>query len=158
ILALAEFRKESLGSAARKSLAATLGKVFRTDPDAGVHSAAELILRRWAALDELKFPGEPPRSAAEGGRRWYINRVGLTMVEIDGPLEFRMGAPPDDPDRESEEVYHRRQIPRRFAIATQEVTVADFQRFAREKRGRPHLRNIRYSPHADGPQNSVSWY
>jgi formylglycine-generating enzyme required for sulfatase activity len=87
-----------------------------------------------------------------------MNHAGMTMVEIDGPLEFSMGAPPDDPDRESEEVYHRRQIPRRFAIATREVTVADFQRFAREKRGRPHQYNSRFSPHADGPQNSVSWY
>src|SRR5262249_12727109 len=99
-----------------------------------------------------------PRSTEPQGRRWYVNRAGHTMVVVEGPVEFDMGSPPSDPDREDEEIYHRRRIPRSFAIASREVTVGEFQRFAKEARGSPHAYNAKFSPDRDGPQNSVSWY
>ena len=49
---------------------------------------------------------------------------------IEGPVEFRMGSPPTEPDRMHRgEIPHRLLIPRRFAIAAKEVTVEQFQRF-----------------------------
>ena len=51
---------------------------------------------------------------------------------IEGPVEFRMGSPPTEPERFSSEILHRRIIPRRFAIATQEVTVEQYQEFVKE--------------------------
>jgi serine/threonine protein kinase/formylglycine-generating enzyme required for sulfatase activity len=158
ILALAGYRKESLGSSARNELVETLSMLYRDDPDAGVHSAAELLLARWGYHDRLKLAADPARTGETRPRRWYVNRTGHTMVQIDAPVEFAMGSPPDDPDREDEEVYHRRRIDRPFAIATREVTVDQFQKFAAEKRGAPHAYNARFSPGRDTPQNSVSWY
>jgi formylglycine-generating enzyme required for sulfatase activity len=69
-----------------------------------------------------------------------------------------MGSPPSDPDRQHEDVFHRRRIPRRFLIATKEVPVAEFQRYARETLGGPHAYNTKYSPDPDGPQIDVSWF
>jgi formylglycine-generating enzyme required for sulfatase activity len=45
------------------------------------------------------------------------------------PLAFRMGSPDDEQDRESSEVPHYRHIPRSIAVATKEVTIAQFKRF-----------------------------
>jgi formylglycine-generating enzyme required for sulfatase activity len=52
---------------------------------------------------------------------------------IKGPVEFMMGSPPTEPDRESGEIPHRVVIPRRFAIADREVTVEQYQRFVMAK-------------------------
>ncbi len=32
-----------------------------------------------------------------GGRRWFVNGQGQTFAVIDGPVEFRMGSPPNEP-------------------------------------------------------------
>ena len=34
-----------------------------------------------------------------GDRRWYVNSQGQTFAVIEGPVEFRMGSPPTEPDR-----------------------------------------------------------
>ena len=34
-----------------------------------------------------------------GNRRWYVNSQGQTFAVIEGPVEFRMGSPPTEPDR-----------------------------------------------------------
>ena len=47
ILALAGCPKASLGTEERHSLVEQLQHLFETDRDAGVHSAAELALKRW---------------------------------------------------------------------------------------------------------------
>ena len=36
-----------------------------------------------------------------GDRRWYVNSQGQTFAVIEGPVEFRMGSPPTEPDRDS---------------------------------------------------------
>jgi formylglycine-generating enzyme required for sulfatase activity len=86
---------------------------------------------------------------------------------IEGPVEFRMGSPPTDPDRVArQEIPHRRIIPRRFAVATQEVSVEQFQRFQKQNLGvnalggtdSNDLGTDEYGPDPKGPMNSVSWY
>jgi formylglycine-generating enzyme required for sulfatase activity len=80
------------------------------------------------------------------------------MVLIDGPVTFRMGASPGDPERQEIEVYHHRVIPRRFALAAKEVTVEEFQRYSQAVRGAPHRYRKRLSPHPDGPQVNMTWF
>ena len=60
---------------------------------------------------------------------------------IDGPVEFRMGSPADEPERVGGQRRppRRMAIPRRFAIAATEVTIAQFQRFLKTNT-RPGLR------------------
>ena len=57
-----------------------------------------------------------------------------TFAVIEGPVEFRMGSPPGEPERDADETPHLRLIPRRFAIADKEVTVEQYQRFVKENR------------------------
>ena len=118
IQALAWYPKEALAPGDSSRLVATLTELYRNDPDAGVHSSAQFALRRWGELDRIQLePGQPPRPGEPIRRRWYVNKEGQTMVLIDGPVEFDMGSPPSEPTRGDFEPFHRRLIPRRFAIA-----------------------------------------
>jgi formylglycine-generating enzyme required for sulfatase activity len=162
LLALGEFGAGQLPAAERKALLPALLRLYREHPDPGLHGAAAWLLRQWGqaarlrALDnELASRGRQP---PEGGRRWYVNGQGQTMVIVAGPVEFLMGSPRTEPGREGGvegrvEMRHRRRIGRSFAIAAHEVTVAQFLRFRNE-----HSYNKTYAPSRQHPVNLVSWY
>jgi eukaryotic-like serine/threonine-protein kinase len=159
IQALAAYPKEALTDREREQLVAALTNSYHSDPDAGVHSASELVLKRWFGRDRLVIqPERPPRAREPFQRRWYVNSQGQTMILVEGPVIFEMGSPASDPDHQEEEALHRRRIPRRFAIASNEVTVEEFQRFARAKFQSEHEYNKAYTPGRDGPMNQVSWF
>ncbi len=133
----------------------TLAELYRNSPDAGVHSAAELALRRCGKLDRPST-GQAPRrrdpnaavvrqlvGSGDGRHRWTAR--------------VRHGRAAADPDRDDEEPFHRRRIPRRYAISSKKVTIEEFQRYALEKLGAPHKYKKAHSPDEDGPQVNVSW-
>ena len=94
-----------------------------------------------------------------GNRRWFVNGQGQTFAVIEGPVEFRMGSPPTEPNRDPEEVPRRMDIPRRFAIAAKEVTVEQFQRFTEDRhRLIAPIQSSKYSPGTSGPQIRPDWY
>ena len=41
-----------------------------------------------------------------GERRWFVNGQGQTFAVIDGPVEFRMGSPPTEPERNAARKSH----------------------------------------------------
>ena len=76
-------------------------------------------------------------------------------------MEFRMGSPPTEPNRnETMETARRMLIPRRFAIAAKEVTIEQWQRFERThtQLGWPPIFVKQYSPDPDGPMSGFTWY
>jgi formylglycine-generating enzyme required for sulfatase activity len=163
IVALGEYRDKDLPAALRQALVETLLRWYRDDPDPGVHGAIDWLLRHgkegpsdrkldWGQAKALeKIDQELRRRDPEGKRGWYVNGQQQTLTRIKGPVEFRMGSPHTEPVRHANERPHRQRIERRFAIAAKPVTVAQFQRFVKE---RPEVsRNYlqRYSPAADGP-------
>jgi formylglycine-generating enzyme required for sulfatase activity len=132
ILALGTYGPAAPSPAERQPLVAKLLDLYKNDPDAGIHGAAEWTLRQWqqsANVDEIdaKLTGK-----ARAGGRWYVNGHGQTFALIEGPVEFRMGSPQADTERFGTEMPQRQPIPRRFAIAAKEVTVAQYQEFARK--------------------------
>ena len=159
ILALGRYNLDELSPDKREPLVENLQEVYRNDPDAGVHGAAEWTLRRWKQEETLKkVDAELQRLKDRGNRRWYVNSEGQTFVVIEGPVEFMMGSPITDPDWYSSETLRPQRINRRFAVATKEVIVEQYQRFLKEnpKIARHDLR--RYSPEPTGPMNGVTWY
>jgi eukaryotic-like serine/threonine-protein kinase len=153
IQALAAYPSHELSGGDQATLVATLIDVFHNDADAGVHSAAELLLRRWGreCTGSAAGKGSP-------GARWFVNKAGQTMVRVEGPIEFQMGSAPDDKERETGDIFRRRKIPRAFAISTKEVTIREFEAFTRDTgRASPPYRES-FSPHPDGPQVKLSWY
>ncbi len=162
ILALGTYGPAALSAPEEQALTDRLLNVYRTDPDSGIHGAVEWTLRRWkkearlVAVD-LELQGRPD----PGDRRWYVSPGGQTFSVIDGPVEFSMGSPSSDPERDSSlETPRRAAIPRRYAIATKEVTVAQFQRFLETHReyGMERSTMSRYSPDPDDPWIGATWY
>ena len=86
---------------------AKLLDLYQNDPDAGIHGAAEWTLRQWKQEDKLKAAdAEFIKLKDQGARRWFVNSQGQTFAVIDGPVEFRMGSPPSEPDRDADETPH----------------------------------------------------
>jgi formylglycine-generating enzyme required for sulfatase activity len=89
---------------------------------------------------------------------------------VNGPVEFTMGSPASERGRTPDEVQRRVRIPRSFAIATKETTVAQFTRFLAAN---PDVRAAhaypgdaarmaevmrQFSPDDESPQIAVTWY
>jgi formylglycine-generating enzyme required for sulfatase activity len=159
LLALGEYDPARVPAAERAALAGRLLTRYRDDPDPGLHSAIDWLLRqRWGRGEELarldtelaaRVPGAPP-----AGRGWYVNGEGQTYAVVRGPVAFAMGSPVTEPGRvEGFEPPHRKVIPRTFAVATREVTTAQFLRFRPD-----HKWEKRYSPDPNGTAVAVTWY
>jgi formylglycine-generating enzyme required for sulfatase activity len=125
--------------------------IYRDDPDPGVHSAAEWLLRRWQMTDKLAAIDEEfPKTHSE--RRlgeiktpgWYVNGQGQTFAVIPAPGRFWIGE-----GLERSEV----QIPYAFSIMTKLVTVAEFKKFMPD-----FLHDEQSSPGEDRPIDRVDWY
>jgi formylglycine-generating enzyme required for sulfatase activity len=87
-----------------------------------------------------------------------MNSQGQTFVVIGDRLEFAMGSPEGEHGRRPQELLHIRSIQRRFAIATHEVTVAQFKVFL-ESTGQAHRpAGDARSPDPAGPSNGLTWY
>jgi len=159
ILSLGTYGMEGLSTGEREPLIGKLLDLYRNDPDAGIHGAAEWTLRQWKQQEKLKeLDAELMKVKDWSERRWYVNGQGQTFAVIEGPVEFDMGSPPGEPERQGNEILHRAQIPRRFAIAAKEVTVEQYHQFVKETPEDDHAKNDSYSPDPEGPMNNVSWY
>src|SRR5262249_27894797 len=144
LLSLGEFGLDRLPMAERKNFLPQLVRLYRDDPDPGIHAAAELLLRRWERDPKLKRINEELMTGkVEGQRQWYANRQGQTMVVVPRPEE-----PLIDGGKRQE----RRSINRSYAIASKEVTVAQFERF----RNWDAYRTA--STTGDCPVSHVTWY
>jgi formylglycine-generating enzyme required for sulfatase activity len=114
----------------------------------------------WKQSKELeRIDGELKQRDPDGKRGWYINGQRQTFSVVKEPQPFRMGSPPWEADRiEVNEKPHLRVIGRNFAIATKPLTVAQWQRFVKERPDVPADFVEHFSPEPDGPIVAVSWY
>ena len=134
------------------------------DADPGTHAAIDWLLRtKWDLGRELDSLDRVMAGQAElaAGRNWFVNTEGVTMavVRVAKPLEFEIGSPEDEDGRDSDERIHTVRLDRSFAIATREVTAAQFERFlASEPRGPPPRRCEARPPScADCPVLGIDW-
>jgi formylglycine-generating enzyme required for sulfatase activity len=159
ILALGTYGEDRMSTSDREPLTAKLLDLYRNDPDSGIHGATAWTLRQWGQRERLTaIDAELGKLKDRGDRRWFVNSQGQTFAVIEGAVEFQMGSPPTEPDRNADEIPHRRIIPRGFAIAATEVSVEQYQRFMKQSPGIADLSPNKYSPHASGPMNGPSWY
>jgi formylglycine-generating enzyme required for sulfatase activity len=159
LLSLGEFPADRLSGAGGKQLVAHLLQMYAADPDGGIHSAVEWLLRKWGREDDLKAIQRDLVSREPlGKRRWYVNGEGHTLVSIPGRDVYAMGSPGAEPGRHApNEALWRVQVPRPFAVATREVTAAQFARFLDEN---PGIRDSypRSPPEGDLPATTVTWF
>jgi serine/threonine protein kinase/formylglycine-generating enzyme required for sulfatase activity/tetratricopeptide (TPR) repeat protein len=155
LLALGEIPASAWRQGEREVLAPILQKWYREDPDPGIHGAVGWLLHNWGKDADLRRIDAAMFSKPPAGRqRWYVNSQGQTLVVVPGPVEFSMGSPAGEADRNAlDERLHRRKIPRSFAIGAKEVTVKQFLKF------QPDFAYAKkFSPEPDCPINNVNWY
>jgi formylglycine-generating enzyme required for sulfatase activity len=171
ILSLGEDGGKKFSPDTRKAFLPKLQHLYRTDPDPGLHGAAEWLLRTWHQEAWLKQVNAGWAEAKEErGKRlqsilrllgkdegkspqWYVNGQGQTMVVIPDPVEFVMGSPPTEADRDEDERQQTVRIGRTFALAAKSVTVEQYRQFD-EGYQLPAV----YTRTADLPVVATSWH
>ncbi len=172
ILSLGEFRKEAWPPGKLELLVTNLQKLYQTANDAGIHAAAEWLLRKWQQEAWLKQVNsqwgkdneQREKRLASIGKvlanekekappQWYVNGQGQTLVVIPGPMEFMMGSPLTQKGRQGGEAQHRMRIERTFAMAAKAVTVAEYRRFDPN-----HQLTDGKDPKLSCPVVRTSWY
>lgn len=149
------YRLESLPPSVRTQLVQRLERLLSQDSNAEVHSAVVWLRNAW----KLPLRENPqivaPKSVLHG--MWFRDRSGLTMTVMESG-EFGMGTPDGERERTPAEAFRPMRISRSFALATTEVTVAQFAEFlaAVGRRPRPELKGV--APTSDCPQVLLTWY
>ncbi len=144
LLALGEFDENQLPLPERERLTNQLVELYRDDPDPGVHGAAGWLLRQWGQQERLAETGRAqPTKGPEGPRRWFVNARGQTMVLI----------PRGHFQRGPGEGHTQFRIDHGFAIAAQEVTIAEFRRFRKK-----YINSNNFARTDDCPVHEVTWY
>jgi formylglycine-generating enzyme required for sulfatase activity/tRNA A-37 threonylcarbamoyl transferase component Bud32 len=154
VLALGQASLSAVKTADREALVADLLSIYQNDPDAGVHSACRWLLETGldcnTAVEKIDDSMQGKLDRAQG---WYVGPNRHIFSVFRGPMSFTMGSPPDELSRESDEISYQAQIDHSFAIASTEVTNAQFRRF----RENADI-NTQYSPTDDCPANDISWF
>jgi formylglycine-generating enzyme required for sulfatase activity len=177
LLAIGEYAPQWPPNSERPQKAHEVLECYREDDDAGIHAAAEWLLRQWnqenqvlALLDAwakakphrdllLKAiaaaPPQPAQAAIDPKyspkARWYVNTQGQTLVVIPAQT-FLMGSPATEPGRDEKTESQVPKTVRSFAIAANEVTNEQFRRF------RPAHPPDEKAPRPDSPANLIKWY
>lgn len=128
LMALSEYPRETLVAKIGDDFSRSLGRLLLEDPDPGVHSASEWLLRRFKLTQGGSVAESPVIKRSAEKKRWYVDEEGHTMVIINRPGAFVMGSPNDEADRQEDETQHTRVINYTFAIATKAVAVDQYLR------------------------------
>ncbi len=136
LMALGGYSERAISPLLRDRFKADLMKAFREDPDSGIHSLAEWLLKKWGYEDDIKLMSNRKKKRTQDqvldeDVGYYINSEGHTMIVLKGSVTFEMGSPAGEVGRADDEVKHMREIPRTFAIASRHVAVGQFREIAR---------------------------
>ena len=155
LLAWAETPRDAILPSIRAGVLKNACQSFLDDRDPGVHSASELLIRRWKpdALPDIPTGTRKRPDPGDGPRGWEAGPNGHTLVYLRGPLVFRMGSPEREDRRDPYESQHERRIERSLLVATTETTVKQYLVFNPD-----HKPDPRYSSDSDCPVGGVSWY
>ena len=133
LLSLTSFEADVTASVQSDAVLSMLQELYLTDPDPGVHSATDLLLRRWGHAELLSALNKELDEKPAADKRWIVDGQGHTLSIVRGPVEFHMGSLPHTIGRNNlREMRHKKRIGRSYAIATREVTVEQYQRFQPE--------------------------
>ena len=148
IQSLGEFSLEQISIDERKTIIPLVQEIYLKDNDSGVHASAEWLLKSWGEETFLNKTNEIwkndkdllanrqkeirtrlNKEKEKSVSQWYVNGQGQTMVVIPGPVEFLMGSPEGEADRNIIERQHRRRISRSFEISSNLITVNQYKQF-----------------------------
>jgi len=137
LLSLGRYDKDQLAALDLAEFSKSL-QIWSVSEDAGLHGAANWLLDKWVEKKVIQPVVNPATRdekavlASQGDApTWYTTGQQHDMVVLPGPVDFKMGSPANDPDREGGptsdfEQQHPAHIGRSFALASKEVTADQF--------------------------------
>ena len=159
-LLLGEYDLASFQGEEKDLLIKNLQNVYKNDPDPGIHSSVEWLLKTWDEADFVEtINQEWAKSFAvisTGPKNWMINSQGQTLVKLPLPGEFMMGSPTFEQGNSLNEKQHKVGIPRSIVMANKPVTLDQFEKMVPGYRGRYSERKFGRS--GDLPVIAVSWF
>jgi formylglycine-generating enzyme required for sulfatase activity len=162
VIALGEFPPPSVRAEVRRPVVKRLSELYCRYGDPGTHSAIDWLFRtRWGLDKELDaVNAESNARTIQPGRNWFVNSEGVAMaiVNVAKPIEFQMGSPDDEEGRDTDERSHLARLDRSFAIATREVTAAQFERFRASGAPVADAAALPRPPRPDAPAAGVDWF
>ena len=160
--ALGAIAPELLQPAERDAATRAFVELFHKAPDGATHSSAGWALRQW----KRDLPAIAPESRPSSDRHWFVNREGMTMVEV-APHKFTMGTAGkwgNDFDKSAHEVT----LSHAFYLGDREVTIEQFRRCVDDSRNQDsdefhewlerYEQYGRFSPVLDCPAVSMTWF
>ncbi len=126
--------------------------LFESDPDPGVHGAAEWVLATWGFPTEIVAAKGRMAGKPRAGRRWFISSELHTMIVVPAPGRFMAGSPNHEPSRDINEGQHEVTIDYPFAVSAFEITDEQYRHF----RDMP-LRDPAITPGKECPIAFVAW-
>jgi formylglycine-generating enzyme required for sulfatase activity len=139
----------------RQTWQTLLSNWYQMQPEPGIHSAAGWALRTW----NLELPMIAASKQPNRNRRWYVNSVGMTMLELPAGSFVRQAT------SISAAIEQQVVVPDAFLLADCEVTRAQFQQFIddpqypnEEKPTNWGGASFRTSPTEQHPVQLVTWY
>ncbi|MFM9964256.1 MAG: protein kinase domain-containing protein [Planctomycetaceae bacterium] len=169
VLAIGRFPKETIADF--DALSSVLQELFFTAPDGGSHSALDWTLRQWnvAHAARVRLPDVEQAARLPGPdlshasrvrhnepRRWSINSVGMTLVEIPAGKHHLI---------DEEENPYEVEFTRPVYLSNREVTVAQFLAFANDPNTPGDQKPQKWegyeqsiSPTDDCPVQQISWF
>lgn len=126
-----------------------LAEIYSSDPDSGVHSASEWVLKQWD--QSARIPKIRSAVVDSGGEQfnWIVNGRGQTLAIIREPGTFRVGSPAEEAGRGPDETLRDVSINYTFAVGVREISVQEFLDSAGETPG---------DDIAALPAGFISWY
>ncbi len=76
LLALGEFRDEAIAADLKETFSAHVLEAYRDDPDPGIHSAADWLLRKWGQADRIETAEKETRRRCLAGRPPVVRQSG----------------------------------------------------------------------------------
>ena len=138
---------------------------YQNHPDAGVHAAAEWLLRRWGQDEvisriqsNLGSTVGYPRQTEPTEQNWFVNGQLQTYAVFDAGT-FKMGSPLTEDGRYDMEMQHLRKVERTVAMATHEVTREQWRKFYADCPGviDPEAPTLAFLSE-DAPMKAIKWY
>lgn len=152
--ALGLLSPKDLPAEEREALTKVVTELYLNSPDGGTHSAAGWALRAWKQpLPAVAQTAQPP-----AGRRWQVNRQGMTLITIPAGI-FVMGD-----DAMNDAPAHTVTLNRSFLLCDREVTIKQFQHFIDDsdypasEKPKDWKGALQLAQTPDCPVDQVSWY
>jgi formylglycine-generating enzyme required for sulfatase activity/predicted Ser/Thr protein kinase len=156
LLAWAEARLAAVPAAKRAEVVERARHLYLHHPHPGVHSAAELLLRRWGDAEFLAQavgrPSEP--HVGPDGLGWERGPNGQTFAILPASMMvYRMGSPEQEKGRYGDQVLHIRAIGRSLAVSMTEVTFEQIRALDKD-----HSQATRHGAQTSCAANNVDWF